>query len=121
MAGQQRDTTTALGNLLAKLAQNKAGDVSQYKSQQYNALAQNAEKNKTNRQRLLEQIQQYKQQQYNNRFNDSEALRKSQPKGTVGTSTPSVAESEVYKVQRELGVSRTQALKLLQEEARVAG
>ena len=63
MAGQQRDTTTALGNLLAKLAQNKAGDVSGYKSEQAKQMGQLQERNQTNRQRLLQAIQDYREKQ----------------------------------------------------------
>ena len=63
MAGQQRDTQTALGNLLAKLAQNKAGDVSQYKTQYAQQRGQLADRNQSNQQKLMEQIQQYRNQQ----------------------------------------------------------
>ena len=60
---QQRDTQTALGNLLAKLAQNKAGDVSQYKTQYAQQRGQLADRNQSNQQKLMEQIQQYRNQQ----------------------------------------------------------
>lgn len=63
MAGQQRDTQTALGNLLAKLATAKAGDVSQYKQQYATQRGQLEERNQSNAQRLMEQIQQYRNQQ----------------------------------------------------------
>ena len=63
MAGQQRDTQTALGNLLAKLAQNKAGDVSQYRTQYAQERGKLADRDQSNQQRLMEQIQQYRNQQ----------------------------------------------------------
>lgn len=63
MAGQQRDTQTALGNLLAKLATAKAGDVSQYKQQYATQRGQLDERNQTNQRALLEKIQAYRNQQ----------------------------------------------------------
>lgn len=63
MAQQQAQTQTSLGNLLAKLAQQKSQDISGYNSQMNSALAQNAERQQANKQRLLEQIQQYRNQQ----------------------------------------------------------
>lgn len=63
MAGQQRDTQTALGNLLAKLATAKAGDVSQYKQQYATQRGQLEERNQTNQRALLEKIQAYRNQQ----------------------------------------------------------
>ena len=63
MAQQQSGTQTAIGALLAKLAQGKAQDVSQYKSQYASERGKLAERNQTNQQRLTEQIQQYRQSQ----------------------------------------------------------
>lgn len=62
MAQQQSGTQTAIGALLAKLAQGKAQDVSGYKSQMAQGMSQLKEKNQTNQQRLMEQIQQYQGQ-----------------------------------------------------------
>lgn len=62
MAGQQRDTQTAISALLSKLATAKAGDISGYKQQYATQRGQLQEKNQTNQQRLLEQIQQYQNQ-----------------------------------------------------------
>lgn len=73
MAGQQRDSNTALGNLLAKLAQSKAGDVSQYKGQMASQMGQLKDRNQSNQQKLMEQIQQYQNQRA------SGASRGSQP------------------------------------------
>lgn len=63
MAGQQRDTSTALGNLLAKLSQNKAQDVSGYKVQQAEAMGKLQQNKKQDARALLEKIQAYKSQQ----------------------------------------------------------
>ena len=80
MAGQQRDTQTALGNLLAKLAQNKAGDVSQYKTQYAQQRGQLADRNQSNQQKLMEQIQQYRNQQATGSGRGSIAPTMSNPK-----------------------------------------
>lgn len=63
MAGQQRDTQTALVNLLAKLAQNKSQDVSQYKSEYAKQRGQLAERNQSNQQTLIDKIRAYQQSQ----------------------------------------------------------
>lgn len=89
MARQQTESQTALGNLLAKLSQAKAQDASGYRSKMNEALASNADKQQTNQQRLMEQIQQYKQQQFNN-----------QPKMTVAraqkTALPPVTSKKTW-------------------------
>lgn len=76
MAQQQQGTQTAIGNLLAKLAQNKAQDVSGYRSQMSSALAQNADKQQTNRQRLMEQIQQYRNNQFDQQYKNASLAQK---------------------------------------------
>lgn len=63
MAGQQRDTSTALGNLLAKLAQNKSQDVSGYKAQEAEAMSKYSQNKQQDARTLLEKIQAYKGQQ----------------------------------------------------------
>lgn len=63
MAGQQRDSQTALGNLLAKLAQNKAQDVSWYKAQQAEAMSKYSQNKQQDARTLLEKIQAYRDRQ----------------------------------------------------------
>lgn len=63
MAQQNQGTQTAIGALLAKLAQGKASDVSGYRTQEATQMGQLRDRNQTNQQRLMEQIQQYRNQQ----------------------------------------------------------
>lgn len=63
MAGQQRDSQTALGNLLAKLSQNKAQDVSGYKGQMAEAMSKYKQNEQQGARTLLEKIQAYRGQQ----------------------------------------------------------
>lgn len=63
MAQQQQSSQTALGNLLAKLAQNKVQDVSGYKSQQAEAMSKLQQNKQQDARTLLEKIQAYRGQQ----------------------------------------------------------
>ena len=81
MAGQQRDSQTALGNLLAKLSQAKAGDVSQYKQQYAEKRGQLADRNQSNAQTLIEKIRSYQADQQDQAY-------KQQVLGQKGTKTP---------------------------------
>lgn len=63
LSGLQRDNSTALGNLLAKLAQNKAQDVSGYKSQEAEAMSKFQQNKQQDARTLLEKLQAYRSQQ----------------------------------------------------------
>lgn len=63
MAQQQQGSQTALGNLLAKLSQSKAQDVSGYKSQQAEAMSKLQQSKQQDARTLLEKIQAYRGQQ----------------------------------------------------------
>ena len=84
MAQQQQGTQTAIGALLAKLAQAKAGDVSQYKSSMAEKMGQLQERNQSNKQRLMEQIQQYRNRQEDQAYKNASLARKGGGKVSVG-------------------------------------
>lgn len=64
----QGDNSTALGNLLAKLAQSKAGDVSNLRSQMQGEIGKTRQQQQQNQIRMAEAIQAYRQQQQDNAY-----------------------------------------------------
>lgn len=85
MAQQQQGTQTALGNLLAKLAQNKAQDVSGYKSQMADKMGQYRSQQQSNQQRLMEQIQQYRQRQEDQAYKNASLAGRGNTPQKAGT------------------------------------
>ena len=71
LAGLQQGNQTALGQLLAKLAQGKASDTSGYRSQMAEGMGKLQDRNQSNQQRLMEQIQQYRNNQYDRTRNET--------------------------------------------------
>ena len=76
MAQQQQGTQTALGNLLAKLAQAKAGDISQYKSQMAGKMSEYQQNQQTNAQKLQEAIRNYQNDKYDQEYKNASLSQK---------------------------------------------
>jgi t-SNARE complex subunit (syntaxin) len=90
LAGLQNNNTTALGNLLAKLAQGKASDVSNYRSQLQGKLSDAQQRNQSNQQRLMEAINSYRNQQEEKQG----SLTKSQR--NYGTKSTKVSHNDIF-------------------------
>lgn len=105
----RNDYAGQLADFLAKLstAQNQeiGGARQNYQGNLSNIASQRAQ--------AMQQLQQARQEQ---EYKMAQLMQKAQPRYNAQTSS-GIKESEIYQVQQELGVSRTQALKLLQEEA----
>lgn len=76
LAGLQQGNQTALGQLLAKLATAKAGDVSQYKSSMADKMGQLQERNQTNAQKLQEAIRNYQNDKYDQEYKNASLSQK---------------------------------------------
>ena len=76
MAQQQQGSQTALGNLLAKLSQSKAQDVSGYKSQMAGKMSEYQQNQQTNAQKLQEAIRNYKNDKYDQEYKNASLSQK---------------------------------------------
>lgn len=110
MAGQQRDTQTALGNLLAKLAQAKAQDASGLKQQYATQRGQLEERKQSNQQRLLEAIRSYQNDQYDQRYKNASLAGRGGGKETAGDA-PAIRE-----IMNGLGVDAATAQAIWKKE-----
>lgn len=107
MAGQQRDNQGQLSDLIRKLTLQKNEDIQGYKTKSVDAVNSIRDKKMSAQERIAQLIRQAQQE------SAPRASRQSAPYNP----TVNIPESEVLKIQRALGVSRTQALKLAKEES----
>ena len=101
MAGQQRESQTALGNLLAKLSQAKTSDISNYKSQMAGKLGEYQQTQQSNKQKLMDAIRAYRNDQYDQQYKNASLAEK-------GSSTKSYGTT-LDKIMADKGVDATTA------------